>query len=171
MRFRRPGGRRAKLTLGPVDLSGKEAGEPKIGSPLTLPAARILASEIGRQRAQDVDVVADLRVSKQRRQIAIKERGTNAFAAAARDFIDDYTVRKTGQKPRRWREDARMLGLDYALAGGDTPIWKLESCVPLSIMWCASIQTIRSHDQAHERADDRAVSFGSPGTMRGGRPT
>jgi len=125
MRFRRPDGKRAKLTLGPVDLSGKEvAGEPEIGMPLTLLAARVLAAEVARRRAQDVDVVAELRIGKQRRRVAIKESVTHAFTAVVRDFIDDYTVRKTGLKPRRWREDARMLGLDYPLDGGEPTIVK-----------------------------------------------
>lgn len=52
LRFRRPGGKTAKLTLGPVDLSGKEAtAEPVLGIPLTLAGARQLAGELHRQRA------------------------------------------------------------------------------------------------------------------------
>src|SRR5690348_5108882 len=57
MRFRRSAdGRPAKLTLGPVDLSGHELeGDPEIGMPLTLAAARALAASIHRQRAQGKD--------------------------------------------------------------------------------------------------------------------
>src|SRR5262245_24039686 len=52
MRFRRPDGTPAKLTLGPVDFSGRElSGDPVIGMPLTLTAARQLASAVHRQRA------------------------------------------------------------------------------------------------------------------------
>lgn len=52
MRFRRPDGRSANLTLGPVDLTGDEpADEPTIGQPLTLAGARRLAASIARQRA------------------------------------------------------------------------------------------------------------------------
>ena len=41
LRFRRPDGRPAKMTLGVVDLSGREMeGQPVIGQPLTLSAAR-----------------------------------------------------------------------------------------------------------------------------------
>ena len=37
LRYRRPNGRPAKLTLGPVDFSGKEpGGEPVVGTPLSL---------------------------------------------------------------------------------------------------------------------------------------
>ena len=41
MRFRRPSGKSAKLTLGPVDLTNKEVqSEPVVGMPLTLASAR-----------------------------------------------------------------------------------------------------------------------------------
>jgi hypothetical protein len=60
LRFRKPNGKPAKLTLGPVDVSGVEqAGTPVLGAPLTLAGARALASEIHRQRAQGRDVIAD----------------------------------------------------------------------------------------------------------------
>jgi Arm DNA-binding domain len=60
MRFRRPNGKPAKLTLGLVDLSGQEAeSEPVLDSPLTLASARRLAAEIHRQRAMGRDVLAD----------------------------------------------------------------------------------------------------------------
>src|SRR5437660_7751968 len=59
LRFRRPSGKPAKLTLGPVDLSGREAeGDPVLGQPLTLASARRLAAEVHRQRAMGRDVVA-----------------------------------------------------------------------------------------------------------------
>ena len=62
MRFRRPGGRTAKLTLGPVDLSNKEASdEPVVGGPLTLRQARQLAVKIDRERARGIDVVEEMR--------------------------------------------------------------------------------------------------------------
>jgi len=51
MRFRRPGGVPAKLTLGPVDLTGREVdGEPVVGAPLTLASARRLAVGLDSQR-------------------------------------------------------------------------------------------------------------------------
>ena len=69
MRFRRPSGKPAKLTLGPVDLSGKEAeSEPVPDSPLTLASARRLAAEIHRQRAMGRDVVADYDASRRRQK-------------------------------------------------------------------------------------------------------
>jgi integrase len=125
MRFRRPNGKHGKLTLGPVDLSGKEApSEPKIGHPLTLAAARALAAEISRQRARDLDVIAEHKTNKQRRRADVEERGSNTFGQAVRDFIDGHKVRKSGRKPRRWLETARLLGLNYPADGGEPTIIK-----------------------------------------------
>jgi Arm DNA-binding domain len=104
LRFRRPGGQSAKLTLGPVDLTGKEAdGEPVIGMPLTLLAARRLANDVHRQRAMGKDVVAVRHREKLERAV----RGGKDFAQAAIDFIEQHAMRKT----RRWRDTGRMLGL------------------------------------------------------------
>jgi integrase len=104
MRFRRTGERAAKLTLGPVDLSGREApGEPTLGTPLSLAAARRLAAEIQRQRALGRDVVADYAAEKHRRLSAAE----STFGIAVRRFIDEHARPKT----RRWKETARVLGL------------------------------------------------------------
>ena len=108
LRFRRPSGRPAKLTLGPVDLSGKEAeGVPVLGQPLTLASARRLAADIGHQRALGRDVVADYDASRRRQRSEHETRAKSTFAAAAKDFIGQYASKKT----RRWRVTARLLGL------------------------------------------------------------
>lgn len=107
LRFRRPSGRTAKLTLGPVDLSGEAEGEPVIGQPLTLASARKLAAEVHRQRAMGRDVVADNDAAKRRQKFAQVTRAKNTFGGAARDFIEGHAKKKT----RRWQEQARMLGL------------------------------------------------------------
>jgi hypothetical protein len=75
MRFRRPDGRPAKLTLGPVDLSGTEIGEPILGAPLTLAGARVLAAEVHRQRVMGRDVVADHAAAKHRRRTEVEVGG------------------------------------------------------------------------------------------------
>src|SRR5262245_7952615 len=63
MRFRRPSGTPGKISLGPVDLSGREiAGEPAIGMPLTLTGARQLAAQVHRERVLGRDPVADHKV-------------------------------------------------------------------------------------------------------------
>ena len=108
MRFRRPSGKSAKLTLGPVDLSGKEfENEPVFGTPLTLASARRLAADIHHQRAMGRDVVADYEASKRRQRSEREIRAKSTFAVAAHDFIEGHAKRKT----RRWREQARLLGL------------------------------------------------------------
>ena len=114
MRFRRPSGKSAKLTLGPVDLSGKESeSDPVFGTPLTLASARRLAADIHRQRAMGRDVVADYEASKRRRRSEQEIRAKRTFAAAARDFIEGHAKSKT----RRWQEQARLLGLQPTAQG------------------------------------------------------
>ena len=74
LRFRRPDGRPAKLTLGPVDFSGNEpAEEPIIGTPLTLAAARQLAAEQHRQRKRGIDVAARHIAEKHHKAQSAKE--------------------------------------------------------------------------------------------------
>ena len=127
LRFRRPSGARAKLTLGPVNLVA-QVGEPKIGAPLTLSAARALAAQINMDRANGVDVVAAQRVRRHLKRVAVREFGANTFGKAVRDFIKGHTVRKTGQRPRRWKETASLLGLRYPADGGEPTIIKGGLC-------------------------------------------
>jgi hypothetical protein len=85
LRFRRPGGKPAKLTLGPADLTGREAeGEPVLGAPLTLASARRLATELHRQRALGKDIVA---VRHRERPERVTHSG-KTFAAAARRWCE-----------------------------------------------------------------------------------
>jgi integrase len=111
LRFRRPSGQSAKLTLGPVDLTGKEMeSDPVIDAPLTLAAARRLAMDVHRERAMGKDVVAVRHREKLERAV----RGSGDFAQAAIDFIEQHAMRKT----RRWQETARLLGLRPVADGG-----------------------------------------------------
>ena len=126
MRFRRPNGDRAKLVLGPLNTGKEIAGDPQIGQPLTPTAARALAGQINRQRAMGVDVIAARQTEQ--RKAKITSAGTATYQAAAKIFIASRTVRESGQKPRRWREDARMLGLDHPLDGGDGIVIKGGLC-------------------------------------------
>jgi integrase len=110
MRFRRPDGSPAKLTLGPVDFSGAELeGSPQIGMPLSLPAARQLAAEVHRQRALGRDVVADIKTVKRHRRDLVEEDSANSFAVLARRYVDEHARDRT----RSWRITARLLGLKY----------------------------------------------------------
>ena len=158
MRFRRPNGKPAKLTLGPVDLSGKEAeSEPVLDSPLTLAAARRLAAEVLRRRAMGRDVVSDYDASRRRQKSEHEIRAKSTFAAAARDFIEQYASKKT----RRWRETARLLGVAYPLTGGEpTPI-KAGLCQRWNDKPIAEID---GHD-IHSLIDETRRS-GAPGLER-----
>ena len=114
MRFRVNGGRIGKLTLGPVDLSGNEMQEePAIGQPLTLAAARQVAARVHRERALGHDPIADHKAAKQRQRAAVIEAASNSFGAAAKEFIERYASKKT----RRWKEQARLLGLQPTASG------------------------------------------------------
>ena len=156
MRFRRPDGSPGKLTLGPVDLSGKEAqGEPVLGAPLTLAAARALASEVHRQRALGRDVITDYVAKKQRLRVESEEAIANSFGALAQQFIDDYARPKT----RRWRATGRMLGLRYPKDGGTFEIIHGG----LSHRWASKpVRVITKHDI--QDVVDEARDRGVPGT-------
>lgn len=110
LRFRRPDGKQTRLVLGSVDLSGRElAGDPVLGMPLTLPAARQLAAAVHRERAMGRDVVADRKAEKHRQRTEREEGAGSTFPLMARRFVDEHARLRT----RRWRETARLLGLRY----------------------------------------------------------
>jgi integrase len=104
MRFR-VAGRTGKIVLGPV--GDKSTAAPEIGKPLSLADARTLAAEQLRQRGLGNDPIADHREKKRKAAAAIVEGEENNFAAAARDFVEKFSKKKV----RRWREQARLLGL------------------------------------------------------------
>jgi integrase len=114
MRFRRPDGRPAKLTLGPLDLTDKEtADEPVLGAPLSLGQARELANRINRQRSRGIDVVEFYAAEASRKRAAAADASASTFGGLAREFFVHHTT-KWGTRPRRWRDDARLLGLRWA---------------------------------------------------------
>jgi integrase len=123
LRFRHPDGRSAKLVLGPVDFSGREIeGDPVVGQPLSVSAARQLATTLHRDRERGIDLVADRQAEKRRQQVESTERGERGFQVLARQFVDSHKTKKHGTKPRRWRETAGMLGLKYPKDGGEPEI-------------------------------------------------
>jgi integrase len=158
MRFRRPNGKPAKLTLGPVDLSGKEVeSEPVLDSPLTLASARRLAAEVHRQRAMGRDVVADYDASRRRQKSEHESRAKSTYPSAAKDFIEQYASKKT----RRWRETARLLGLAYPPTGGEPTRIKGGLCERWNDKPIAEID---GHD-IHSLIDETRRS-GAPGLER-----
>jgi integrase len=113
LRFRRPDNRAAKLTLGRVDLADEPSDAPVIGGSLTLGQARELAAKIARERARGLDVIGEHKAKLSRQHTEAAHRGANSFAAVAREFFIDHKTKKWQTRPRHWREDARLLGLDY----------------------------------------------------------
>jgi integrase len=110
LRFRRPDGRTAKLTLGSVfdhDGQAEPSTAPTIEGHLTLAAARRLVGELRHEIAQGRDPAAIHLADKRRRTAVAIENASNTFGAAALDYIEHYA------KPRirRWREQAHLLGL------------------------------------------------------------
>ena len=114
LRFRRPDGKPAKLTLGSVDTSKRETTDaPVLGGALTVGQARELAARIDRERARGLDVIEEHKAERARKRTAAAEWAANTFGACAREFVINHKT-KHGQRPRRWREDAALLGLQYA---------------------------------------------------------
>jgi Arm DNA-binding domain len=123
MVFRNSGGRMTKLTLGRYD-PAETSAEPVVGGPLSLAAARRLAAEVSRQRAAGQDVSTVTFRAK---------RNTDTFDGAARDFVREHAQPKT----RRWREQARLLGLDpdddlKEIPGGLASRWRARAVTEVS---------------------------------------
>jgi integrase len=124
MRFIRPNGKTAKLTLGRYDSKANQVGELVVGQTLSLGMARALAIEVGRRRTMGL---AEHRVAKLSRNRIAARNAESSFGIEARHFIDEYEVEKgsrRGQRPRTWRETAKLLGLDYPLKGGEPTVIK-----------------------------------------------
>ena len=162
MRFRRPDGKPAKLTLGPVDLSDNEAAdEPTLGGALTLRQARELANRIDRERARGIDVVAQYKADKTRRRTAAAEKAANTFGSAAREFFVDYKT-KHQERPRRWRSDARLLGLKWHRDDDPAKVEPEVISGSLAATWADKpVTDIDGHD-IHAVVDD-ARRRGTPG--------
>jgi|GEM_PF-92830 integrase len=122
LRYRDSRGKPAKLRVGDVDLTkdadladdsdtAKGNGEPEVGDPLTLSDARMLAAKLQRERARGVDLVA--RYAKSRQRVAADKAEAHTFTARAIEFFRDHKSKRSQERPRRWRDDARLLGLSW----------------------------------------------------------
>jgi integrase len=90
-------------------MSGRElAGEPEIGQPLSLAAARQLAASIHRKRAMNVDVIGDHKAAKHRRRAISTDREASTFAALAKKYVGEHARTEL----RSWKETSRLLGFD-----------------------------------------------------------
>jgi integrase len=118
IRLRRPNGKPGKLHLGPVNESNIEPIDAsEQGTHLTLLQARELAIAYDRKRARGDDVIADHFADKRRKDNAAVDRAASTFGNAIREFFIHYktSAKHGGKRPRRWREDASLLGLKYPL--------------------------------------------------------
>ncbi len=158
LRFCRPSGQPAKLTLGPLDLTGAEIPEePVIGQPLTLGAAHALATKVHRQRALGRDVIADYQALRQQHRLQVEQGAASAYPALARQFITEHAQPKT----RRWREAARLLGLNYPADGGEPTVIKGSLCE----RWATKPISAIIGDDIHIAVDDTRRR-GVPGLER-----
>jgi integrase len=165
MRFRRPSGKSGKLVLGRVELFGVEtADEPVLGGSLTLRQARQLAHAIDRQRARGIDVVEEYRAQRSRQRAAAEDRAANTFGTVAREFFADHKT-KWQTRPRRWREDARLLGLDWPPESDPAQTEPRVIVGSLVAIWAAKpVAEIDGHDI--HAAVDEARKHGVPGLAR-----
>ena len=107
MRFRGLNGRPVKLVLGRADVTGSELkGDPVVGQPLTLVAARRVASEIQRQRALGIDVAGEHRARKHRQRAELDAAAEGTYGVLVRRFIDEHDRRSR-------RATGRLLGMEY----------------------------------------------------------
>jgi len=135
LRFRDARGKPCKLFLGSVDdTSDKSLANdqelPKVGSSsLTLRDARMLAGILNRDRARGVDIVA--KYAKRRQETAAANLEAHAFKARAVEFFVNHKTKRSHERPRRWRDDARMLGLVWRR--GDDPSQVEPTLLPGSL--------------------------------------
>ncbi|MCS3761658.1 integrase [Bradyrhizobium centrosematis] len=80
---------------------------PVIGGHLTLAGARRIVAELRHQLAQGHDPAAAHFAKRDLTRSAREQHAKHTFEIAARDFIEQYAAKKT----RRWKEQARLLGL------------------------------------------------------------
>jgi hypothetical protein len=170
IRFRRPDGRTAKLTLGPVDLSERENDEePVLGGTLTLRAARQIANKIDRDRARGIDVIEEYKASRSRRKAESVDRAFHSFGRLAVEFFIDHKTKMGQTRPRRWREDATILGLRWSRDCND-PNTKAPEIIKggLADIWRDKpLASIVGHD-IHTVVDE-ARKIGIPGLERRNR--
>jgi integrase len=101
LRSRSPSGKTFKLTLG--GFTTLEVDSPAIGGPLTLAAARQLATALLHDKARGVDIAGRRRAEK----LALSSGNGATFGHAVEDFITQYAMRET----RGPEETARLLGM------------------------------------------------------------
>src|SRR5262249_45523606 len=94
------------------------AGEPKIGQPLTVIAARQLGAQILRERAMGQDPHAENRARQQQAKLAAAERASSTFGPNAETFCREYRSPKKRRRPRRWSEVTSCIGYTFKEVDG-----------------------------------------------------
>jgi integrase len=106
VRYRSPvDGKTVKFTLGSV--TDVLVDEPRIGGPLTLAAARKLATAALHEVERGRDPAKSHVRSKEQARTAASEAASSTFPIAARDYVEGYARKNI----RRWPELTRALGL------------------------------------------------------------
>jgi integrase len=166
IRLRRPNGKSAKLTLGAVDIGDKETSdEPVQGAMLTLFQARELAAQVDRKRARNIDVVAEQQAEALRKRTGAANRADNSFGAIVPEFFINHKVKRWQTRPRRWREDASLLGLKYK--PGSDPATTEPKITKGSLVEVWADKAIKDIDKyAIEAAVEDARKHGNPGRAR-----
>ncbi len=153
MKLTRPDGRSGHLTLGRY-LSGAEFdGEPEIGMPLSLAAARLLAAKVHKDRKLGKDPIAENKAKKRRQRLQISDAAANTFSTMARAYINEHAKAKT----RRWQETATILGWDYS-----DPVEPIMTQAGLSERWADKPVASIDEDEVFEIIDE-AGARGIPG--------
>jgi Arm DNA-binding domain len=110
LRYRRPDGRSARLSLGSVYVTNEEPPtDPVIGGHMTLASARRLVAKLRHEIAQGRDPGAAHLNAKR----CASTGDAKTFGGAARDFIEQHAMRNV----RRWQEQSRLLGLQPTADG------------------------------------------------------
>jgi integrase len=168
MRFRRPDGRTARLWLGGYT-EEETTDDPVRGAVLSLRQARQLSNKIDAMLAKGIDVVEDFKTAKREQQSAQQTKIANAFGAAVIEYVADHRTRRWQQLPRRWKRDARVLGLAYPHDCTDPESVEPE-IIPGSLAdtWGNKPISDITGDDIHRVVDD-ARTKGIPGLGRRGK--
>jgi integrase len=110
VRYRRPDGRPAKLTLGRYMEGGEHAGAPVIGAPLSLAGARELAASALRAKAHGRDLAAERQAAK---EVSLRKE---TFA----DVLPGYLAHL--QKQHRSAREMSTVLRGFATLWADKPI-------------------------------------------------
>ena len=119
-------GKPQKLTLGPWTDHELE-DKPVTGQPLTLAAARAIATQVKRELELGHDPIADRKAEKLRRRHVAAKAADNAFLSAARYYIEHGRKKLAAKgiaRNRGWRNTAAVLGLAYPEEGGEPTLIK-----------------------------------------------